>query len=130
MIATVDGQPVPTNALWSPAMNFNQFRWDFPLGEYTLQIGRKAFVDALGPAFATCREELIADEPNDPDGAPYLREIGYPPVFLYENVFEAFLPGRSSSATFMINSVDAVTASGSVVVIRGRGYHVAAHLPS
>src|SRR5262249_40118004 len=117
MIAWVDGQPVPPGALWWPAMNFAQFRRDAPLGNYALEIPRVAFIERLQPAYEQCVAELRADDVHDPAGVPHLREIGYPPlgvvldyprqfaelvrVFLYEDVFEAFLPPRSPAAQFL-----------------------------
>jgi hypothetical protein len=45
-------------------------------------------------------------------------------VFIYEDVFESFLPHPPSSvARFMINSIDDIGATVDSVVIRGRGYH-------
>ncbi len=145
MIARVDGQPVPPHTLGWPAMNFGQFRWDAPLGSYVLEIPREAFVERLHAAYERYAAELRADDLHDPDGVPHLREIGYPPlgvvldhprqfeelvrVFLYEDVFAAFLPPPSPAATFLLNSVDSATVSAELVVIRGRGYHLSPGSP-
>jgi hypothetical protein len=78
MIAKVDGYQVSADALWWPAMNFNQFNWDKPLGMYNLEIPRAAFCERLRSVYEQCAAELKADDVYDPDGVPHLREIGYP----------------------------------------------------
>jgi|SRR5579864_5299756 len=140
MIARVDGAVVPADALWWPAMNFDQFRWDYPLGGYELELPRAAFVERLGAAYQWCAAELRADDALVPDQSPSpLRDAGYPPlaelpdhpaafseavrVYLWDDLFAAFLPCPPGAGRFMVNSIDAVSASPAVVVIRGRGYH-------
>jgi hypothetical protein len=136
--ATVDGLPMPLHSLWYFEMNFGQLRedWGVP-ATYELTVPRSEFIERLEPSYLQLVAELQADEPNDPDGAPYLREIGYPPlallldhprqffavveVFLYDDVFRRFLSG-CSSPTFWINSVDEVQTRADTVSLRGRGY--------
>lgn len=140
MIARVDGEVVAADALWWPAMNFDQFRWDHPLGAYELELPRAVFVERLGPACRQCAAELRADDALVPGQSPSpLGEAGYPPlaelpdhpaaffeavqVYLWEDLFAAFLPCPPGAGRFMVNSIDAVSASPTVVVVRGRGYH-------
>ncbi|QOV90215.1 hypothetical protein [Humisphaera borealis] len=141
MLAKVEDNPVAPDALWWPAMNFDQFRWDGTIGRYELRIPRADFVQRLSGVYAQCVRELqeddrlVADQQRSP-----LRDAGYPSletvldnaettfelveVFIYENVFEAFLPHPpSAKARFMINSVDEVASTSESVLIRGRGYH-------
>jgi len=141
MLAKVDDHPVAPEALWWPAMNFNQFRWNGSIGRYELVLPRADFVERLSAAHAQCMRDLQKDDriAADPEPSP-LRDVGYPSlnqvlnnaearfelieVFLYRDVFESFLPHLPSrAASFMINSVEDVAASPDSVVIRGRGYH-------
>jgi len=89
--------------------------------------------------------ELRADDLIDPDDTSPLRAAGYPPlktlpdypaalleavrVYLWDDLLTAFLPRQSSSARFMVNSVDAVSASPAGVLVRGRGYHAGPGVP-
>ena len=140
MLARVDGNAVSPDALWWPAMNFDQFRWDAPIGRYELEFARPEFVQRLTAAYEQCVRELREDDSLIPEEASLLREAGYPPlnallehpaarfevfnVYLYEDVFEAFIPHpMSAAAQFMINSVDEVSAVRETVALRGRGYH-------
>jgi hypothetical protein len=137
----VDDIPVAPDALWWPAMNFDQFRWDGTEGRYALEFVRDVFVRRLADAYAQCVRELREDDRSVPDQDPSpLRAAGYPAldvvledadarfelvrVYLYEDIFTSFLPGTpSDGAIFMINSVDEVASSPQSVIIRGRGYH-------
>jgi len=140
MLAKVDDNPVPPDALWWPAMNFDQFRWGGTIGRYELAIPRADFVERLGGAYAQCVRELQDDDRLVPGQRSPLRNAGYPSldavldnhearfelveVFIYEDVFQAFLPHPfSAEARFMINSVDEVVSTQGSMVIRGRGYH-------
>lgn len=141
MIASVDGRPMPPEALWWPAMNFGQFRWDGTVGHYKLDVPRAEFVERLGDAYARLVEELRFDDRLVPDQKPTpLRQAGYPPldavlddaaarvelldVFLWDDFLGEFVPYRRSRASrFMINSIEEVEASPTSVVVRGRGYH-------
>jgi hypothetical protein len=140
MIARVDGEIVLADTLWWPAMNFDQFRWDYPLGEYELELPRGAFVERLGKAYQRYVTELQADDALVPHQLQSpLREAGYPPlaelpdhpaalfeavrVYLSDDLFAAFLPRPPGAGRFMVNSIDAVWASPSVVVVFGCGYH-------
>lgn len=141
MIARVDGEVVAPDGLWWPAMNYNQFRWPEPLGEYELELPRATFVERLGAAYRQCAAELQADDALVPDQSPSaLRDAVYPPldvlpdhpaaffeavrVYLWDELLAAFLPSPPGAGQFMVNSIDAVSASPSVVLVRGRGYHV------
>jgi hypothetical protein len=122
-------------------MNFGQFRWPACVGVYELEFPRVEFIERLGPAYRQCVAELRADDALVPGQSPSpLRDAGYPPlgelpdhttalleavaVYLWDDLFELALPfPPSGAAKFMVNSVDAVSASLSVVVVRGRGYH-------
>jgi hypothetical protein len=145
MIARVDGKVVVAEALRWPAMNFDQFRWNYPLGGYELELPRAAFFDRLGAAYRQCAAELRADDALVPAQSPSpLRDTGYPPladlpdhpaalfeavqVYPWEDLFAASLPCPPGAGRFMINSVDAVSASAAVVVVVGRGYHAGAGL--
>jgi hypothetical protein len=139
MIARVDGEVVATDALWWPAMNFDQFRWGHPLGDYELEVPRDEFVGRLGPAYRQCVADLRADDLLVPGHRSPLSDAGYPPldelpahpaaffeavrVYLWDDLFAAFLPCPPGAGRFMVNSIDAVSASPSVVVVSGRGYH-------
>ncbi len=139
MIARVDGEVVAPEGLWWPAMNYNQFRWPEPLGSYELELPRAEFVGRIGPAYRQCVAELRADDLLVPDQEFPLKDAGYPPldelpdhpaaffeaarVFLWDDLFAAFLPCSPGAGRFMLNSIDAVSASHSVVVVQGRGYH-------
>jgi hypothetical protein len=140
MIARVDGEAVAPDALWWPAMNFDQFRWDHPPSGYELELRRAAVVERLGAAYRQCAAELRADDALVPDQSPTpLRDAGYPPlaelpdlpaaffeavrVYLWEDLFAAFLPCPPGAGRFMANSIDVVSALPAVVVVRGRGYH-------
>jgi hypothetical protein len=139
MIARVDGEVVAADGLWWPAMNFDQFRWDHPLGEYELELPRAEFVERLGPAYRQFATELRADDLLVPGQESPLRSADYPPldalpdhpaafveavqVYLWQDLLAAFLPCPPGAGRFMVNSIDAVSASPSVVVVRGRGYH-------
>lgn len=140
MIARVDGEVVAVEGLWWPAMNYNQFRWDYPLGGYELELSQAEFVERLSPAYRRCVAELRADDllvPNQ-ESSP-LKSADYPPldtlpdhpdafleamrVYLWDELFAAFLSCPPEAGQFMVNSIDAVSASKSVVIVRGRGYH-------
>ncbi len=137
LTAKVDGRPVSLDSLSWPELNFGQFRADVPQGRYELAIPREAFVERLSPAYDLCAAELQADDCHDSDAVPHLREIGYPPlakvldhprqlyelvaIFLYEDVFAAFLSHPSSAPKFLLNSVDEVVATETAVILRGRG---------
>jgi hypothetical protein len=141
MLAKVDDSPVAPAALWWPAMNFDQFRWDGSIGRYELVLSRADFLQRLAGTYEQCVRDLMDDDQMVPDqDASPLRDAGYPPldvlldnaaarfelvkVFLYDEVFASFLPhSPSTAARFMINSVDEVAATPELVVIRGRGYH-------
>jgi hypothetical protein len=142
MLTTVDDNPLPPAALWWPAMNFDQFRWDGTVGRYELQLPRVEFVRRLSDTYAHCVRELQEDDRLFPGQRSPLRDAGYPSldalldnpearfelveVFIYEDVFEEFLPHPfSAEAQFMINSIDEVLLNQESVVIRGRGYHAA-----
>ena len=140
MLAKVDDNPVAADALWWPAMNFDQFRWDGSIGRYELTVPRSGFVERLSGTYTQCVRELQDDDRLVPGQRSPLRDAGYPSldvvldnpearfelveVFIYEDVFEAFLPHPfSAEARFMINSVDEVVSNQESVMIRGRGYH-------
>lgn len=139
MIARVDGRVVAPEALWWPAMNYNQFRWDFPLGTYNLELPRATFVERLLSAYCQCVTELRADDLLVPDQQSPLKSADYPAlellpehpdaffeavhVYLWEDLFAQFLPCPPGSGFFMINSIDSVCANASMVEVRGRGYH-------
>ncbi len=139
MIARVDGEVVAPDGLWWPAMNYNQFRWPEPLGGYELELPRAEFVGRLGPAYRQCVDELRADDLLVPGQEFPLKDAGYPPldelpahpaaffeavrVYLWDDLFAAFLTCPPGAGRFMVNSIDAVFASPLVVVVRGRGYH-------
>jgi len=139
MIARVDGEVVAADTLWWPALNFDQFRWDHPPGGYELALPRAEFGGRLGPAYRRCVDELRADDLIVPGQRSPLRTAGYPPldelpdhpaalfeavrVYLWDDLFAAFLPCPPGAGRFMVNSIDAVSASPSVVVVQGRGYH-------
>jgi hypothetical protein len=143
MTARVDGEVVAADTLWWPAMNFGQFRRPAPVGAYELEFPRAEFVTRLDRAYRQCVAELRADDALVPEPSPSpLRDAGYPPlaelpdhpaalreavrVFLWADLFGAALPHPpSAAARFMVNSVEAVSASPAVVVVRGRGYHAA-----
>jgi hypothetical protein len=111
MLAKVDGNHVEPGVLWWPEINFDQFRWDRAIGMYELEFPRTDFVQRLAGIYAQCVHELREDDRLVPDQSPSpLRDAGYPPldavldnaearkeliaVFLYEEVFEAFLSHR------------------------------------
>ena len=141
MLARVDGQVVAADALWWPAMNFGQFRWDALIGAYELEFRRSEFVRRMELAYRQCIGELQADDALVPDQLPSpLREANYPPlaqlvdrpaafreavaVFLWHDLLGEFIPRPLSAASrFMVNSIDSVSASAAVVAVRGRGYH-------
>jgi hypothetical protein len=139
MIARVDGEIIVPDGLWWPAMNYNQFRWPEPLGMYELELERAEFVGRLSTAYRQCVAELRADDLLVPDQDSPLKSAGYPPldelpdspaaffeavqVYLWDHLFAAFLPCPPGAGRFMLNSIDAVCASTSVVVVCGRGYH-------
>lgn len=141
MFAKVGDNPAVPDTLWWPAMSFNQFRWDGTIGRYELELPRADFVQRLGGAYSQCVRELKEDDQLVADQEPSpLRDAGYPSLdavldnaearfelvemFMYREVFEAFLPHPpSAAARFMINSVEEVAASRESVVIRGRGYY-------
>jgi hypothetical protein len=139
MLVRIDGLPASPEALGWPVMNWGQFHWDAPLGEYELTIPRKVFVDGMTAEYAQLVAELRHDDAFDPDGTPYLREIGYPPlevaldhprqarelirVFLNPEIFETFLP-ITAPPRFLMNSIDSVSVTTDAVVLRGRGYHL------
>jgi hypothetical protein len=141
MLAKIDNKPVASDALWWPAMNFNQFRWDGSIGWYELALSRADFLQRLAGAYEQCVRELKEDDRMVPGQDPSpLRDAAYPPLdllldnaaarfelvkfYIYEEVFESFLPyAPSAMARFMINSVDEVMATPELVIIRGRGYH-------
>jgi hypothetical protein len=139
MLARVDGELVAPNALWWPAMNFDQFRWDHPLGDYELELPMAAFVERLGPAYRQCVADLRADDLLVPIQQSPLKIADYPPLhllpehttaffeavrlYLWDDLFTEFLPCPPGAGRFMVNSIDAVSASASMVVVRGRGYH-------
>jgi hypothetical protein len=143
VIARVDGRVVAPDALWWPAMNFGQFRWPAPVGAYELELPMAEFIELLDGAYRKCVAELQADDALVPDQSPSpLRDAGYPrladlpdhpaalleavAVFLWDDLFGALMPFLPSpGARFMVNSVEAVSVSSPVVVIRGRGYHAA-----
>ncbi len=146
MIARVDGEVVAPDGLWWPAMNYNQFRWPEPLGGYELELPRAEFVGREDPLYRQCVAELRADELLVPGQRSPLSDAGYPPldelpahpaaffeavrVYLWDDLFAAFLPCPRGAGRFMVNSIDAVSASPSVVVVRGRGYHAGPALTS
>jgi hypothetical protein len=140
MIARVDRAMVPIDVLWWPAMNFGQFRWDHPIGVYELELSRAVFVERLGTAYQNCAAELQADDAlvRHQEPSP-LRDAGYPAlaelpeheaaflevvrVYLWDDVLTNFLPCPPAAGRFMVNSIDTVWASPSMVAISGRGYH-------
>lgn len=140
MLAKIEGDAVPAEALWWPAMNFGQFRWEAPLGQYELELPRVELVERLAATYEQCVRELKEDDRRIPEEASRLRDLGYPPLdalldnpaaclevlgeYLVEDLLAAFIPHPpSEAARFMINSVDEVSARADVVVVRGRGYH-------
>jgi hypothetical protein len=139
MIALVDGEVVAPDTLWWPVMNYNQFHWDHPLGEYELELLRAEYVERLTPAYRQCVTELRADDLLVPDQESPLKSADYPlldalpdypaaffeamRVYLWDDLFAAFLPCPPGAGRFMVNSIDTVSATPSVVVVRGRGYH-------
>jgi hypothetical protein len=44
-------------------------------------------------------------------------------VYLWDDLFGRFLSFKPSAAQFMVNSIEAVSASLAAVAVRGRGYH-------
>jgi hypothetical protein len=141
MLAKVDDRPVALDALWWPGMNFGQYRWEGSIGRYQLEVERAVFVERLAEMYGQCVRELRGDDSlvREQEPSP-LRDRGYPPldtvledaaarfelfsVYLYEKVFEAFVPyPPSGAAIFMINSIDAVELRADALVICGRGYH-------
>jgi hypothetical protein len=139
VIARVDGKVVSPEVLWWPAMNYDQFRWDYRLGGYELELPRAEFVKRLEPPYQECVAELRADDLIEPEWDTQLRNSGYPPlevlmtfpetfcrvvkVFLWDEVFAVFLPCPEGAGKFMVNSIDEAWASPSLVFVRGRGYH-------
>jgi hypothetical protein len=139
MIARVDGEVVPPSSLWWPELNFDQFRWPGRVDDYELEIARADFVDRLAIVYQQCVAELRADDKLVPGGHSPLTNADYPSldklpdhpaaffeavrVYLWNNLFAAFLPGPAEAGRFMVNSIDSVSASSAVVVVRGRGYH-------
>ncbi len=139
MVARVDGVAVPAEVLWWPEMNFDQFRWPGRVGSYELEVPRSEFNVQFGPSYRRCVAELGADDSLGQDGESPLSIAGYPPleelpahpaalveavrVYLWDDLFAAFVSFVPSAAGFMMNSIDDVSVSANVVVIRGRGYH-------
>ncbi len=139
MIARVDREIVEPDSLWWPAMNYNQFRWDYPLGIYDLELPRDIFLERLFPAYLECVAELRADDLIDPNQESPLKAADYPPlelllgnpealfevmtVYLWEDLFAAFLKCPVDGGRFMVNSIDEIVADSFVVRVRGRGYH-------
>mgnify|MGYP006290694643 CR=1 FL=1 len=139
MVARVDGVDVSVDVLWWRELNFNQFRWPGRVGTYELEIPRSDFLERLGPAYRECVAELQPDDPSAGDPESPLSIAGYPPLeelqahppalveavsgYLSDDLLAAFVPFVPSAAKFMVNSIDDVSASSTVVVIRGRGYH-------
>ena len=78
MRAIVDGNQIDPNALWWPAMNFGQFRWDAPIGHYELELPRPEFVHRLATAYVKCACELRKDDDQFPEEASFLHDLGYP----------------------------------------------------
>ncbi len=140
MIARVDGKIVSPDTLWWPTMNFGQFRWEHPIGNYELELPWVEFAEHLEDSYHRCTAELKADDLLVPNQSPcLLRDSGYPPfadlpnhpaallealrVYLWDNLFITFLPCPPGEGCFMVNSIDGVLASSSVVIVQGRGYH-------
>lgn len=139
MIARVDGEVVSPEMLWWPEMNFDQFRWPGRIGAYELEIPSTVFVEGLKPAYQQCAAELRADDLHGTDPESPLTAAAYPSleellhypaalfeavgVYLWSDLLGKFLVFRPQAARFMVNSIEAVSASSSVVVVRGRGYH-------
>jgi len=141
MLVQIDGKHDDADSLWWPAMNFNQFRWDYPLGSYELLIPRNELIFRLKASYQKCVDELRVDDILCPDERPApMGEIGYPPLeilmehpaeftdaiqcYLWDHLLEAFIPWPPKNPKFMINSIDRASVLPTDVVIRGRGYFV------
>jgi hypothetical protein len=139
LIVRVDGELVAPAELWWPAMNFGQSRRDAPAGEYEIELPRSEFVSRLRTVYLQRVAELRVDDLLVPEEASRIGLAGYPPlellpdhpdalleavqVYLAPDLFMAFLPGPPTGARFMVNSVDSVASTPTVVVLRGGGYH-------
>lgn len=138
----VDGDIVAPETIWWPEMNFGQFRWAARIGAYELELPRAEVERCLRHVYQQCVAELKEDDRvAGADDRSALREAGYPPlaklfaapaafeevirVHLYTDLFEAVLPPVTTDARFMINSIESVSVSPEVLLIRGRGYYAA-----
>lgn len=140
MLVRIDGLPATRDALWWPSMNFDQFRWDKPIGNYELTVPRAEVLRRLRAVYDQCVSELRADDRVDPAHVSPLRQGEYPPlekvldipaarlelfsVYMWDDLYSKFIPHPpSSAARFMVNSLEEVAATDDAVIIRGRGYH-------
>ena len=140
VVASMDGTVTPIDALWWPAMNFGQFRWDHRLGNYEIRIPKSLFVEKLETRYQQCVAELRTDDAavGEESDSPF-RDADYPPLtdlptypaafneairfYMWDDLFEVFLACSPGPGRFMVNSIDTVTTSPNIVVVQGRGYH-------
>jgi hypothetical protein len=142
MLVRVNNTLIPADVICLPVMNFGQFHSDDQIGKYEMEFSRTEFVNRMDTVYRECVAELKTDDRIYPDAAescPF-RTAGYPPLqelldqpavflaaiyFFQDELFADFLRWRPGDpAQFMINSIDAASATSASVIIRGRGYEM------